>query len=169
MTLLRRPSIQTLLGGATIWALLDWATIESQNINLVPSLILVGASLGPVVFTVYVYERAREVPSYMLLWCFIAGGAVLFLAFPAAYAAAFSGLYLGLIPVLWLFAGRGLGIELRHQFDDPLWRTACDTVFWLSSAALVLVLGAALGNVIRGVPLRSDGYFHLAWGLRSHR
>jgi protease PrsW len=76
MTLVHRPSIQTLAAGAIIWALLDWATIASQNINLVPSLILVGASLGPVVFTAYVYERAREVPSYMLLWCFIAGGAL---------------------------------------------------------------------------------------------
>jgi cytochrome d ubiquinol oxidase subunit II len=91
----------------------------------------------------------------------IAGGGVLFLAFPRAYAAAFSGLYLGLILVLWLLIGRGLGFELRHQLDNPLWRTACDTVFWLCSAALALVFGIALGNVIRGVPLQADGYFHL--------
>jgi protease PrsW len=76
MTLLRRPWIQTLVAGGILWVLLDWATIASQNINLVPSLILVGASLGPVAFTAFVYERAREVPSYMLLWCFIAGGAL---------------------------------------------------------------------------------------------
>jgi cytochrome d ubiquinol oxidase subunit II len=91
----------------------------------------------------------------------IAGGGVLFLAFPRAYAAAFSGLYLGLILVLWLLIGRGLGFELRHQVDNPLWRAACDTVFWLCSGALALVFGVALGNVIRGVPLRADGYFHL--------
>jgi cytochrome d ubiquinol oxidase subunit II len=91
----------------------------------------------------------------------IAGGGVLFLAFPKAYAAAFSGLYFGLILVLWLLIGRGLGIELRHQIDNPLWRSACDTVFWLSSAALALVFGVALGNVVRGVPLGPDGYFHL--------
>jgi cytochrome d ubiquinol oxidase subunit II len=91
----------------------------------------------------------------------IAGGGVLFLAFPRAYAAAFSGLYLGLILVLWLLIGRGLSIELRHQVDNPLWTSACDTVFWLSSAALALVFGVALGNVVRGVPLGPDGYFHL--------
>jgi cytochrome bd ubiquinol oxidase subunit II len=91
----------------------------------------------------------------------IAGGGVLFLAFPKAYAAAFSGLYFGLIIVLWLLIGRGLGIEMRHQFENPLWRTACDTVFWLSSATLALVFGVALGNVVRGVPLGPDGYFHL--------
>jgi len=56
----------------------------------------------------------------------IASGGVLFLAFPAAYAAAFSGLYFGLIIVLWLLVGRGLALELRHQIDHPLWCGACD-------------------------------------------
>ena len=65
----------------------------------------------------------------------LAGGGVLFLAFPKAYAGAFSGLYFGLIIVLWLLVGRGLGLELRHQLDHPLWRGACDAVFCLSSAA----------------------------------
>ena len=45
----------------------------------------------------------------------IASGGILFLAFPAAYAAAFSGLYFGLIIVLWLLVGRGLALELREQ------------------------------------------------------
>jgi cytochrome d ubiquinol oxidase subunit II len=91
----------------------------------------------------------------------IAGGGVLFLAFPKAYSGAFSGLYFGLILVLWLLVGRGLALELRHQLDHPLWLTACDTVFALSSAALAIVFGVALGNVVRGVPLNPDGYFHL--------
>jgi cytochrome d ubiquinol oxidase subunit II len=86
---------------------------------------------------------------------------VLFLAFPKAYAGAFSGLYFGLILVLWLLVGRGLALEFRHEVDSPLWRSACDVVFSLSSAALALVFGVALGNVVRGVPLGPDGYFHL--------
>jgi cytochrome d ubiquinol oxidase subunit II len=94
------------------------------------------------------------------VWLIAAGG-VLFLAFPAAYAAAFSGLYFGLILVLWLLAGRGLALELRHQLEHPLWHTACDVVWSLSSAALAFVFGVALGNVVRGVPLGPDGYFHL--------
>src|SRR3954470_383766 len=92
------------------------------------------------------------------VWLVAAGG-VLFLGFPAAYAAAFSGFYFGLIIVLWLLVGRGLGIELRHQSENPLWGVACDTVFWLSSAALAFMLGVTLGNVVRGVPLGPDGYF----------
>jgi cytochrome d ubiquinol oxidase subunit II len=91
----------------------------------------------------------------------LAGGGVLFLAFPKAYAGAFSGLYFGLILVLWLLVGRGLALEFRHEVDNPLWRSACDVVFSLSSAALALVFGVALGNVVRGVPLGPDGYFHL--------
>jgi cytochrome bd ubiquinol oxidase subunit II len=92
------------------------------------------------------------------VWLIAAGG-VLFLGFPPAYAASFSGFYFGLIIVLWLLVGRGLGIELRHQSENPLWRIACDTVFWLSSAALAFMFGVALGNVVRGVPLGPDGYF----------
>ncbi|HEY1714635.1 MAG TPA: cytochrome d ubiquinol oxidase subunit II [Solirubrobacteraceae bacterium] len=92
------------------------------------------------------------------VWLIAAGG-VLFLGFPRAYAAAFSGLYFGLIIVLWLLVGRGLGLELRHQIENPLWHTACDTVFWLCSGALALMFGVALGNVVRGVPLGPDGYF----------
>jgi cytochrome d ubiquinol oxidase subunit II len=91
----------------------------------------------------------------------IAGGGVLFMAFPAAYAGAFSGLYFGLILVLWLLVGRGLALELRHQVDSPMWRSACDAVFCLASAGLALVFGVALGNVVRGVPLNPDGYFNL--------
>jgi cytochrome bd ubiquinol oxidase subunit II len=94
------------------------------------------------------------------VWLLAAGG-VLFMAFPRAYAGAFSGLYFGLILVLWLLVGRGLALELRHQLDHPLWRTACDTVFGLSSAGLALVFGVALGNVVRGVPLDAQGYFSL--------
>jgi cytochrome d oxidase subunit CydB len=111
-------------------------------------------------------ERARTAEAIGPIWngnevWLIAGGGSLFLAFPRAYAAAFSGLYFGLFIVLWLLVGRGLGLELRHQLDHPLWHAACDTVFWLSSAGLALVFGVALGNVVRGVPLGPDGYFHL--------
>ena len=111
-------------------------------------------------------ERAEATAAIGPVWngnevWLIAGGGVLFMAFPKAYASAFSGLYFGLILVLWLLVGRGLALELRHEIANPLWRTACDTVFCLASAALAFVFGVALGNVVRGVPLQADGYFHL--------
>ncbi len=92
----------------------------------------------------------------------IAGGAVLFLAFPRAYASGFSGFYLALTLVLWLLIGRGLAFELRSHLDHPLWRDFWDVSFAASSALLAIVFGAALGNLIRGVPLDEDGYFFVA-------
>jgi cytochrome bd ubiquinol oxidase subunit II len=111
-------------------------------------------------------EREQATDSIGPIWngnevWLLAGGGILFLAFPAAYAAAFSGLYFGLIIVLWLLVGRGLALELRHQLEHPMWHAACDTVFSLSSAALALVFGVALGNVVRGVPLNAHEYFSL--------
>jgi len=58
-----------------------------------------------------------------------------------------------------VLVGRGLGLELRHQSQNPLWRIVCDTVFWLSSSLLAFMFGVTLGNVVRGVPLGPDGYF----------
>jgi protease PrsW len=69
-----RPWLLTLAGGVVLWLGLRTALLDTGNINLVPSLIVLGASLGPVVFVIYVYERVPEVPWPLLLVCFIAGG-----------------------------------------------------------------------------------------------
>jgi cytochrome d ubiquinol oxidase subunit II len=89
----------------------------------------------------------------------IASGGVLVFAFPRAYAAAFSGMYLPLMIVLWLLVLRGISIEFRSQVKHPLWRAGWDAVFAGASASMAIVLGVALGNVVRGVPLGPDGYF----------
>jgi len=91
----------------------------------------------------------------------IASGGVLFFAFPMAYAAAFSGFYLPLIIVLWLLIGRGLSIEWRSHHPSPLWRALADVLFSFSSLLLAAVLGASLGNLVRGVPVDESGYFHI--------
>ena len=92
------------------------------------------------------------------VWLVAAGGALVF-AFPRVYAAAFSGLYLPLMMVLWLLILRGVSIKVRSQVDEPLWRAGWDAVFALASASMAVVLGVALGNVVRGVPLDATGYF----------
>jgi cytochrome bd ubiquinol oxidase subunit II len=89
----------------------------------------------------------------------IAGGGTLFFAFPVLYASSFSGFYLPLIIVLWLLMLRGLSIELRGHIVDPMWASFWDAVFFLGSSLLAIFFGAALGNVVRGVPLNADGYF----------
>lgn len=94
------------------------------------------------------------------VWLIAAGG-VLYFAFPELYAASFSGFYLPLMMVLWLLIGRALGLELRHHVGDELIGSACDSIFMISSLLLPVVFGAALGNVMRGVPLDADGTFFL--------
>lgn len=91
----------------------------------------------------------------------IAGGGTLFFAFPLLYASSFSGFYLPLMIVLWLLILRGIGIELRGHLDNDLWRTFFGGIFAFASALLAIFLGAALANVIRGVPLGPDRFFLL--------
>jgi cytochrome d ubiquinol oxidase subunit II len=92
------------------------------------------------------------------VWLIAAGG-VLFMAFPKAYSASFSGFYLAFMIVLWLLILRGVAIEFRSQQENPLWREFWDTTFSFSSALLAVVLGTALGNVVRGVPVGPTGFF----------
>ena len=92
------------------------------------------------------------------VWLLATGG-TLYFAFPALYAAGFSGFYLPLIMVLWLLILRATGIELRHQLDNPMWTSFWDFVFCGASVLLAIFFGAALGNVVRGVPLDATGYF----------
>jgi cytochrome bd ubiquinol oxidase subunit II len=92
------------------------------------------------------------------VWLLAAGG-TLYFAFPLLYASSFSGFYLPLIMVLWLLMLRGVGIEMRNHIPDGLWTSAFDVIFSLASVLLAIFFGAALGNVVRGVPLNSEGYF----------
>ena len=92
------------------------------------------------------------------VWLIAAGG-TLFFAFPTLYASGFSGFYLPLIIVLWLLMIRGLSIELRGHINDPLWASFWDAAFFVGSSLLAVFYGAALGNVVRGVPLDESGYF----------
>jgi cytochrome bd ubiquinol oxidase subunit II len=89
----------------------------------------------------------------------LASGGVLVYSFPRAYSAGFSGFYLPLMMALWLLILRGLSIEFRSHEPNPLWRSFWDGAFTLSSVLMAVILGAALGNVIRGVPLDASGFF----------
>ena len=89
----------------------------------------------------------------------LASGGVLFFAFPAIYASSFSGFYLPLMIVLWLLMLRGIGIELRSHIRHPMWCSLWDVVFSGASILLAIFFGAALGNIVRGVPLNAEGYF----------
>ncbi len=92
------------------------------------------------------------------VWLLAAGG-TLYFAFPVLYASGFSGFYLPLMIVLWLLIVRGISIEFRSHVESPVWAPLWDVLFCFSSALLAIFYGAALGNVVRGVPLDASGYF----------
>jgi cytochrome d ubiquinol oxidase subunit II len=94
------------------------------------------------------------------VWLIAAGG-TLYFAFPLLYASAFSGFYLPLMIVLWLLILRGIAVELRTHFELGIWQDFFDGVFSFASALLAIFFGAALANVIRGVPIHADNYFFL--------
>jgi len=94
------------------------------------------------------------------VWLLAAGGA-LFVAFPRVLASGLSGFYLAIFLVLWCLILRAVAIEFRSHLSEGLWRGFWDAGFAAASALLPVLFGAALGNVIRGVPLDADGWFEL--------
>lgn len=111
-------------------------------------------------------ERRQLVAALGPLWSWhevwlLATGGVLFLAFPEVLATAFSGFYLALFLLLWALVLRGVSLEFAGHVDDPMWRIFFDVVFAAASALLAILLGAAFGNVVRGVPLDREGRFLL--------
>jgi cytochrome bd ubiquinol oxidase subunit II len=97
------------------------------------------------------------------VWILAAGG-TLYFAFPALYASSFSGFYLPLMMVLWLLILRGISLEFRRHVGASMWASFWDGVLFLASLLLAVFYGAALGNVVRGVPLDNQGqFFEALW------
>ena len=89
----------------------------------------------------------------------LTGGGALFAAFPAVYATVFSGFYLALFLLLVALIARAVAIEFRSKVDSPRWRRVWDIVFALGSFLPAVLLGVALGNVLRGVPVNEAGEY----------
>ncbi len=96
------------------------------------------------------------------VWLLTFGGA-LFAAFPHAYATVFSGLYTALMLVLLMLILRAVAIEFRSKRESPRWRNLWDTVFCVGSLLASLLFGVAVGNAMRGFPVRPD--MELQWRL----
>jgi cytochrome d ubiquinol oxidase subunit II len=109
-------------------------------------------------------ERRQVLASIGPVWdgnevWLIAAGGTLYFAFPSLYASGFSGFYLPLMMVLWLLILRGTSIEFRNHIKSAVWDPLWDFLFCASSLLLAVFYGAALANVVRGVPLDASGYF----------
>jgi cytochrome d ubiquinol oxidase subunit II len=92
------------------------------------------------------------------VWLLTAGG-VTFAAFPKVYAMMFSSLYAPLMLILFALIVRGVSWEFRGHVDDPRWRRLWDTCLFIGSLLPALLLGVAFGNLFRGMPMDSTGYY----------
>ncbi|PZO84672.1 MAG: cytochrome d ubiquinol oxidase subunit II [Micavibrio aeruginosavorus] len=92
------------------------------------------------------------------VWFITAGGAV-FAAWPFVYAAAFSGLYIGLLLVLFALFFRPLGFDYRNKLEDKRWRAMWDWGIFVSGFVPSLVFGVAFGNLLQGLPFHIDNMF----------
>lgn len=89
------------------------------------------------------------------VWLITAGGAI-FAAWPAVYAAAFSGFYFAMLLVLFALFFRPVGFDYRSKLGDARWRNAWDWGLFVGGAVPSLVFGVAFGNLILGVPFHLD-------------
>lgn len=95
------------------------------------------------------------------VWLITAGGAI-FAAWPAVYAAAFSGFYMAMLLVLFALFFRPVGFDYRSKIGDARWRNAWDWGLFAGGFIPALIFGVAFGNLLQGVP------FHLDEFLRPH-
>lgn len=92
------------------------------------------------------------------VWLVTLGGA-LFAGFPEAYATLFSAFYTPFMLLLFALIFRAVSIEFRSKNESPLWRKTWDVAFSVSSLILMFAFGLALGNLVQGLPLDSEGSF----------
>ena len=95
------------------------------------------------------------------VWLVLGGGA-LFAAFPLVYASLFSGFYLAMMLVLLVLILRTIAIEFRSKRESATWRSFWDWTFSVASFGISLLLGVALGNIVRGVELGADGIMNVS-------
>jgi cytochrome d ubiquinol oxidase subunit II len=127
--------------------------------------ILDGFDLGVGVlhlFTREAHDRQMNMKAIGPVWdgnevWLLTGGGALFAAFPVVYATAFSGFYLAFMLLLFALIFRAVSLEFSEQIDHRLWHRIWDWAFGLGSLLPAVLYGAAVGNVLRGMPVAADG------------
>ena len=87
----------------------------------------------------------------------VTGGGALFAAFPGAYATVFSGFYNAFMLLLVALIFRAVSIEFRSKEAGHAWRQGWDIAFSIGSFLAALLIGVAMGNITRGIPLNTEG------------
>ena len=94
----------------------------------------------------------------------ITAGAAMFAAYPGWYATVFSTLYLPLLAILVGMIVRIVAIEWRGKVDDPKWRAWADFGIAAGSWLPAILWGVAFANLVRGLPVESNGHVNLSIG-----
>jgi len=83
-------------------------------------------------------------------------GASLFAAFPAVYAVFLGAFYIPVLLMLFGLIFRGIAFEFRQRSDRMGW--LWDRGFFIGSTVVAFVQGAAIGAMMRGIPV-VNGHF----------
>lgn len=89
------------------------------------------------------------------VWLILGAGAI-FAAWPALYAASFSGFYLAMLLVLAALILRPVGFKFRSKMPGVRWRAGWDWALFAGGAVPTLIFGVAMGNLLEGVPFSFD-------------
>jgi cytochrome d ubiquinol oxidase subunit II len=139
--------------------LIAYVTLDGRNF---------GAGILHLVVARTPEERRQVIAAIGPLWSWhevwlVGFGGTLVAVFPKLLASAFSGYYLALFLILWCLLLRGISLEVGGHINDRLWQTFWDNLFALASLLLATLFGTAAGNLVRGVPLDSQGNFSMAF------
>lgn len=93
------------------------------------------------------------------VWLVTFGG-VLFGAFPHAYSTIFSAFYIPLMLLLAALIFRAVSMEFRSKRPGSLWRKFWDFMFFSASVLAPIIFGAAIGNIVMGMPL-DENFNHM--------
>ncbi len=90
------------------------------------------------------------------LWIIISSG-VLFAGFPIAFASLFPAFYMPMTALVLAYILRAAAVEFRSKMESTTWRKTWDKVFAFASFLLSFGFGFIVANLIKGIPLNSDG------------
>ncbi len=129
--------------------------------------ILDGFDLGVGVLSLFArseHERRLHLNAIGPVWdgnevWLLTGGGALFAAFPPVYATVFSGFYMAVMLLLTALICRAVSLEFYGKVDSAAWRTLFGWLFGLGSLVTPVLLGVALGNILRGIPLNETYTF----------